>query len=208
MTRQRKWWLIAALAAMLCGCASQGLSSTEPSDAESTSEVVPANELVGRGMVLQKQGGAPMLCLGPFAASLPPQCGGPVIRNWDWSEAGHFASAGSVMWGAYEVTGMLAHGEFTQTRRPVPSTDASPPEAGPTAVPPGNGKEMQLLLLQRELTSLRGQPILMSGAENGYLVIDVVYDDGSLQRELDSKYGPRIILIRSALKPLGGSPAS
>jgi hypothetical protein len=67
---------------------------------------------------------------------------------------------------------------------------------------------MQLRLLQTKLTSLRGQPILRSGAENGYLVIDVVYDDGSLQRELDSKYGPRIILIRSALKPLGGSPAS
>jgi hypothetical protein len=208
MSGQRKWWLIVALAAMLCGCASQGPSTSEPSDTESTSEVVPANELVGRGMVLQKQGGAPMLCLGPVAASLPPQCGGPVIRNWDWSEAGHFASAGGVMWGAYGVTGMLADGEFTQTRRPVPSTDASPPEARPTPEPPGNGKEMQLLLLQRELTSLRGQPILMSGAENGYLVIDVVYDDGSLQRELDSKYGPRIILIRSALKPLGGSPAS
>jgi hypothetical protein len=131
-----------------------------------------------------------------------------VIRNWDWSEAGHFASAGGVIWGAYGVTGMLADGEFTQTRRPVPSTDASPPEARPTPEPPGNGKEMQLLLLQRELTSLRGQPILMSGAENGYLVIDVVYDDGSLQRELDGKYGPRIVLIRSALKPLGGSPAS
>jgi hypothetical protein len=159
-------------------------------------------------MVLQKRGGAPLLCLGPFAASLPPQCGGPVLRNWDWSEAGHFASAGGVMWGSYEVTGMLANGEFIQTRRPVPSTDASPPEARPVTGPPGNGKEMQLLLLQRELTSLRGQPILMSGAENGYLVIDVVYDDGSLQRELDSKYGPRIILIRSALKPIRSSPAS
>ncbi|GAB12603.1 hypothetical protein ARGLB_020_00230 [Arthrobacter globiformis NBRC 12137] len=133
-------------------------------------------------MVLQKRGGAPLFCLGPFAASLPPQCGGPVLRNWDWSEAGHFASAGGVMWGSYEVTGMLANGEFIQTRRPVPSTDASPPEARPVTGPPGNGKEMQLLLLQRELTSLRGQPILMSGAENGYLVIDVVYDDGSLQR--------------------------
>ena len=208
MTGQRKWWLIAALAAMLCACNSPDAPIAEPTATESTSGAVPTNELVGRGMVLQKQGGAPMLCLGPVAASLPPQCGGPVIRNWDWSEAGHFASAGGVMWGAYGVTGMLADGEFTQTRRPVPSTDASPPEAGPTTVPPGNGKEMQLLLLQRELTSLRGQPILMSGAENGYLVIDVVYDDGSLQRELDSKYGPRIILIRSALKPLGGSPAS
>jgi len=70
------------------------------------------------------------------------------------------------MWGSYEVTGMLANGEFIQTRRPVPSTDASPPEARPVTGPPGNGKEMQLLLLQRELTSLRGQPILMSGAEN------------------------------------------
>ncbi len=159
-------------------------------------------------MVLQKRGGAPMLCLGPVAASLPPQCGGPVIRNWKWSEAGHFASAGAVMWGSYEVTGTLAVGEFTQTRRPVPSTDAPPAEVSSTTEAPGNGKEMQLLLLQTELTSLRGQPILRSGAENGYLVIDVVYDDGSLQRELDSKYGPRIILIRSALKPLGGSPAS
>ena len=205
MTRRGRRWLVAALVPVLCGCASPGPPSAGPSPAASPSGVAPSIELVGQGMVLQKQGAAPVLCLGAFAASLPPQCGGPVIRNWDWSEARHFASEGGVKWGSYKVTGTFTNYEFTLTRRPVSSSTEDPPtESEPTRGLPGNGKEMQLLLLQKELTSLRGQPILRSWTENGYLMIDVVYDDGSLQRELDAKYGPRIVLLRSTLKPLGG----
>jgi hypothetical protein len=59
-----------------------------------------------------------------------------------------------------------------------------------------------LLQLQKELTSLRGLPILKSWTERGYLFINVVYDDGSLQRELDSKYGADLVVIMSALKPV------
>ena len=52
-----------------------------------------------------------------------------------------------------------------------------------------------------DLKSAGGQPILISGIQNGYLVILVAYDDGTIQRELDSKYGADIVLVRSALRP-------
>jgi hypothetical protein len=55
--------------------------------------------------------------------------------------------------------------------------------------------------IQHDLPSAGGQPILISGVENGYLVIVVAHDDGTIQRELDSKYGADLIVVRSALKP-------
>lgn len=100
------------------------------------------------------------------------------------------------------MTGTLAKGEFTQTRRPVPQLPTGAPTADVPPERPGSGNEKQLLQLQKELTSLRGLPILKSWTERGYLFIDVVYDDGSLQRELDSKYGRNLVVIVSALKPV------
>jgi hypothetical protein len=34
--------------------------------------------------------------------------------------------------------------------------------------------------------------------------VEVIYDDGSLQRELDARLGARIVAVTSALRPTGG----
>jgi hypothetical protein len=61
---------------------------------------------------------------------------------------------------------------------------------------------LQLRSIPLELQSLAGSPVLNSWTENGYLVLNVVYDDGTLQREMDSKYGSNIIRVQSALRHL------
>lgn len=51
-------------------------------------------------------GDGPELCLGGVAESLPPQCGGPRLRGWDWAELdGHFEEAHGVRWGDFHVVG-------------------------------------------------------------------------------------------------------
>jgi hypothetical protein len=95
MTRRRTWCLISAVAALLGGCASPEPLAADAGRLTST----PAHasvELTGHGLVLQKEAELPVLCLGPFAASRPPKCGGPTIWNWDWAEAGDYESASGV----------------------------------------------------------------------------------------------------------------
>lgn len=58
------------------------------------------------------------LCLGGVMTSLPPQCGGPVLVGWDWSEhAGAFEDVSGVRWGEFVVTGTYdaASETFTPT---------------------------------------------------------------------------------------------
>ncbi|WP_152363617.1 hypothetical protein [Microlunatus speluncae] len=46
------------------------------------------------------------LCLGAVAASYPPQCGGPKLAGWDWSDwKGKFEQASGTRWGEFIVTG-------------------------------------------------------------------------------------------------------
>ncbi|MFE4837567.1 hypothetical protein ACFRAU_23155 [Arthrobacter sp. NPDC056691] len=115
-----------------------------------------------------------------------------------------YERAAGVTWGTYTVRGTWDNGEFVRTRESVP---ASPTETGipdaakPVTGKPGKGNKARLLQIQHDLQSAGGQPILISGIQNGYLVILVAYDNGKIQRELDRKYGADIILVRSALMP-------
>lgn len=65
----------------------------------------PAGEVFTAATVLEKPGAGVQLCLGAVATSLPPQCGGPVIDNWDWATAPKHESAAGVTWGEYVVIG-------------------------------------------------------------------------------------------------------
>ncbi|WP_434811229.1 hypothetical protein [Microbacterium sp. bgisy189] len=56
-------------------------------------------------MVLDDGDGAEA-CLGGVAYSLPPQCGGPKLTEWDWqSWVGSFEEANGVRWGSFVITG-------------------------------------------------------------------------------------------------------
>lgn len=68
--------------------------------------------------VLEGQGHGPQLCLGGVALSLPPQCGGPDIVNWNWDDAPAKETRNGVTWGDYLVTGTYDGERFTLTAPP------------------------------------------------------------------------------------------
>ncbi|MFJ5694142.1 hypothetical protein ACIP9X_09840 [Arthrobacter sp. NPDC093125] len=37
--------------------------------------------------------------------------------------------------------------------------------------------------------------------ENGYVFLTVIYDDGSIQKKMDRRYGAKIVAVESALWP-------
>ena len=193
--------VVATVAALLSGCAAPTPPAGEPT--KTAMQTSLPRELTGSGTVLQKGDNPPVFCLGAMTSSYPPQaCGGPVLRNWDWSTLTGYESAAGVTWGSYTVTGTWDNGEFVRTREPVSPTETGIPVAArPVTGKPGTGNKARLMQIQHDLQSAGGQPILISGIQNGYLVILVAYDDGTIQRELDSKYGADIIVVRSALRP-------
>ncbi|GAB3769078.1 hypothetical protein [Microlunatus parietis] len=68
-------------------------------------------------MVLDDGSGAE-LCLGGVMESYPPQCSGPKLVGWDWSDrTGEFEEASGTRWGEFILTGRYdpAAGEFTPT---------------------------------------------------------------------------------------------
>jgi hypothetical protein len=72
-----------------------------------------AQRYQANGMVLQKQGGKAMLCLGAIATSLPPQCGDVPITNWDWESVEGAERMSGVTWGSYHVMGTYDGTAFT-----------------------------------------------------------------------------------------------
>lgn len=112
--------LVATLALSACGTesAGSGAGSTastttgnanptggtgSPSTSATTNPLPPLRAALAT--VLDAPGKGPQLCLGGVLTSLPPQCGGPVIDNWDWAKAPKHDSANGVRWGQYAVIG-------------------------------------------------------------------------------------------------------
>lgn len=68
------------------------------------------------------------LCLGGVAESLPPQCGGPRLIGWDWSEhQGDFEEMSGVRWGDFAVTGTFDGRDLTPSDV-VPADEFEAPE--------------------------------------------------------------------------------
>jgi hypothetical protein len=60
--------------------------------------------------------------------------------------------------------------------------------------------EAELRRIQREVNDVDG--MLTSSAGFDVVDLSVVYDDGSLQRRLDDRYGKGVVRVSSALAPL------
>lgn len=153
--------------------------------------------------VLQERDDPPALCLGGVAESFPPQCDGPEVAGWDW-DAVEAESAQDTTWGTYSVEGTWDGGVFhlmeavaAPTDPPAPPTDPrlDPDNAGAisTDMPESEAQELQNEVFD-ELGGLSGW------IENGYLWVAVVYDDGSIQRYADDKYGADKVAVESALR--------
>ncbi|HJS27747.1 MAG TPA: hypothetical protein VJ913_11550 [Actinomycetota bacterium] len=57
------------------------------------------------GTVLESPEHGPELCLGGIADSLPPQCGGLRIADWDWADVDGEGSLRGTTWGEFHVVG-------------------------------------------------------------------------------------------------------
>ena len=213
MTRKVFGAIVAACATtlLLAACASASPSG-DAGDGVTIDPVAPGatiaaeGEVTGQGTVLQVEGKEVNLCLGAVMESYPPQCSGPEVLGWDWASVDGAESANGVTWGTYAVQGTWDGKRFTVTQPPimlalydpmvVPDPKRDPANAGETA-------EADLLRIQAEVHELGTVDVLQSGPENGYLFVGVVYDDGQIQQYFDQLYGSDVVVVESALRPVG-----
>lgn len=125
--------------AVACGSSGPRDGSAEPSTDPAPSSTggpmptrIPAasGKVSSRGLVtILDDGNGPELCFGAVAASFPPQCGGPHVVGFDWSDrSGQFEHAIGVRWGAFAVTGTFDGTSFTVART-VPAASYDPAAA-------------------------------------------------------------------------------
>ena len=164
-------------------------------------------EVIGEGTVIQVGDAAPQLCLGAVAESYPPQCSGPEIMGWDWASAELEETASDVTWGTFAVTGLWDGERFTITDPPIPLAlyDPAQQEPDPRFDPatPGAGTEAETEEIHTQLLESQAFDELSSWSQNGYLFVNVIYDDGSLQEYVDERFGPDLVAIIPALRPAG-----
>jgi len=201
---------------LLTGCATTGSDSPGSPiidfDEPAPTPPAAAGEVLGQGTVLQKDGEDAHFCLGGVAESYPPQCSGPPVAPWDWSTAELSETAQAVTWGTYAVQGTWDGTTFAPTQPPIPLALYDPmPVEDPTADRgPGASSEDDLAVIQDELHNLLADAdsdsagVLSAWTDNGYLYISVVYDDGMLQDWLDTRYGPDVVVVQSALRSVAG----
>lgn len=203
--------LFAVVALTSCATGDPGAGSGAGSDlggpdASTIADAVPAppeGEVLGQGMV-RRENDRSVLCLGAIQESYPPQCSG--IPFGGASTHGIYASetANGVTWGMYAVQGTYDGEVFSSTAPPISLAAYDPmPIDDPTGGESGEGSEAELVEIQEELADILGADALVSYPENGWLHVQVVWDDGTIQDAVDAVYGERTVLIESALRPVG-----
>ena len=175
-----------------------------PADPPTPPPAVPASvgEVRSAGLpTVMDTGTGAELCLGAIAESYPPQCGGPRITNWDWAaQDGVFDQQGQVRWGTFAVTGRWDGSAFTVTSSiPGPLYDPMMPTPVELPQPTVDYSATELDDLSRalseELPGYQGS----YADDAGHVLVDVVYDDGSLQSYADEAYGDGVVVVNGAL---------
>jgi len=209
MTRHRRRILVVALAAasvlLVSGCATANNTSPgAPAPLGSVWPAPPAGDVIAQGTVMDV-GGDVDLCLGAIMESYPPQCSGVPITNWTWDGVDGSESSGEVTWGTYAVQGTYDGEAFTVTEAPIMLALYDPMMIeDPTGGKPGEGEESELLAIQEELPDRLGEAFLGSGPQDGWLWVDVVWDDGTWQDAADAEFGPQKVVIHSAMREVSG----
>lgn len=116
--------VLTVLAATACSTdtGTRAVDSADPGSAGSAASPsgeaptpVPDGEVRTSGLVtVLDDGDGPEMCLGAVAESYPPQCGGPVLADFDWGDVGSEQASG-VRWGSYALTGTFDGSTFTVT---------------------------------------------------------------------------------------------
>ena len=191
----------ASLLLITTGCAS---GSGASGGSLSTTQISPPDgEVVGTGTVLDVAGDV-ALCLGPIAESYPPQCDGLPLMGWSWEGVDGFEESGDTRWGTYAVFGTFDGEVFTATQPPIMLALYDPIRAeDPTGGGPGETPVAELDEIARELPIALGDLLLATWTQDGYVWAQVIWDDGTLQDAADAEYGDGVVIVQSALRPIG-----
>lgn len=194
--------------AALAGCAGATDAGAGP-DSDGTASLgalapaLPDGEVIGQGTVIDVAGTAE-LCLGAVAESYPPQCAGLPLDGWSWDGVDGAETSGDVTWGAYVVQGTYDGATLAVTQSPILLALYDPMMMDdPTGGRPGAGSELDFAPLQEMLPGRLDANYLSSTVVDGWLWIDVVWDDGTLQDAADADFGADTVIVRSALRPVG-----
>ncbi len=209
--------LLAALAALVLagtGCSDGGSDDvardpgSTPSASGPPAAAIPDGPVRTRDLatVMDEGAGTVELCVGPIAESYPPQCGGPPLTGWDWADhEGTYDEQGDIRWGTYAVTGTWDGTSFTATEAiPGALYDPAMPTPTPTPSPATSYDDGELERIATELAQAPGVLGAYGGeGSDGHVLVDVFYDDGTLQGWADETYGAGVVLVSSALVDAG-----
>ncbi|MFI8632084.1 hypothetical protein ACIGEP_05770 [Microbacterium sp. NPDC077663] len=160
----------------------------------------PDGEVWGQGTVLD-DGSSAKLCLGAVAESAPPQCSGIPLLGWSWDGLTETATTAGSTWGTFAVWGTYDGDAFTVTRTPVPLAlfDAMP-APDPTQGRPGTATPTDVDTIHAVAPEAIGDAYLGSYDQDGWVYVDVIWDDGTWQRAADQDFGADKVIVRSALR--------
>jgi hypothetical protein len=193
----------AALALSLTACSDDGDSAEDPAGGSGGNGPMPTEPVAADGEVTTRYAatvmdtGSPELCLGPVAESYPPQCSGPPLEGWDWADhEGDYDQVGEVRWGVFYVTGTWDGTTFVVTSaEPDDAGTPTEPELPPAAATPPSTDELGRIA--DELRDLGGATGAYANEQQ--VLVDVPYDDGSLQDWVDEEYGAGVVAVVSVL---------
>ncbi|WP_317232446.1 hypothetical protein [Clavibacter capsici] len=184
--------LVAVLALAGCAAASGAESSMSP------------DELTATALVREEPGtSGPTMCVGVIDTSFPPQCGGAPLVGWDWDAVDDEESAVGVIWGEYDLVGTWDGTDFTLTRAPAAPTR---PEVADGYTPwpdPADQATVDRALADYDARGMSVTGVFEMGDGAGRAMVSVFHDDGSMQAEADARYGEDVVVIESALRPVG-----
>lgn len=122
-------------ALVLAACADQAPAGTGAASGAPSAE----GRYEADGMVLQRPGEAPELCLGAIAESYPPQCSGIPLEGWTWDAVDDETRASGTIWGDAHVVGTYDGITFTveEAGRPRPASDPGVDFTPPCPEPAG-----------------------------------------------------------------------
>lgn len=185
------------------GSAAPTSTSTPSGQAlEDVRPALPEGRVLGVGTVLDVAGEV-QLCLGAIMESHPPQCSGMPLDDWSWDGVDGSESSGDTTWGAYAVYATYDGERLTNTDPPIMLAlfDPIAPEDQTNGVD-GTTPADELTRIQDDISARLGDEALTVRTDRGYVWLDVVWDDGTIQKAADAEYGDDVVLVTSALREI------
>ena len=164
-----------------------------------------SSDVVGQGTVIQAAGAGAQLCLGPIAESYPPQCTGVPLLGWDWATVDGQETAAGTTWGTYAVWGVW-DGTTLAVSGAIQLALYDPLPVQDPLLDPANAGTADEATLAGVLDRISDEaPVEVYGAriENGYVFVDVLHDDGTVQAWANQQYGADVVAVRSLLRDAG-----